>query len=281
LLSGAFAAPAGAKEELDPAWGLWQSFQSPVPGDPSSIGSYSAGCLMGARALPLNGKGYAVMRPSRARYYGHTKLLEFIESLAGKMQSSRLPLLLVGDLGRPRGGPMLSGHASHQSGLDVDLWFTMLKKRPKKKERETRGADSYVTRDLKMKRTWNNQHRRLVALAAEAAEVDRIFVHAAIKRDLCQHFPKADWLYKLRPWWGHDDHLHVRLKCPEGNVNCQSQEALDPAQDQCEGEELAWWFSEEAAAEWTAMLAKRSARVFPTLPEACQSLTEENRTAAK
>ena len=30
----------------------------------------------------------------------------------------------VGDMSQPRGGPMVTGHSSHQIGLDVDIWLT-------------------------------------------------------------------------------------------------------------------------------------------------------------
>jgi hypothetical protein len=31
--------------------------------------------------------------------------------------------LYIGDISQPRGGPMTSGHASHQIGLDADIWM--------------------------------------------------------------------------------------------------------------------------------------------------------------
>jgi len=52
------------------------------------------------------------------------------------------------DLGQPRGGPTLSGHRSHQSGLDVDIWFLLSKQAASRtlayNERETWGAPSVL-----------------------------------------------------------------------------------------------------------------------------------------
>lgn len=266
-------APEPAKDSKF-LYSIWQKILHPSSGDPSAIGSYSAGCLAGGTKLDLDGPGYSVMRPSRVRYFGHPSLVEYIRSLSEKTKSEKLPRLLIGDLGRPRGGPMISGHMSHQSGLDVDIWFMMSKKKPTQKDRETWGAPSYVTKDKRVTKAWNDSHRKLMALAADSPMVDRIFVHAAIKRDLCEKFPEAPWLYKVRAWYAHHDHLHVRLRCPEGSGECENQAALDPKDPQC-GESLAWWFSKEADEEWSKKSTQIAGREFPKLPQACDTLVEE------
>jgi len=91
---------------------------------------------------------------------------------------------------------------------------------------------------------WFSNHEEILGLAALQPEVDRIFVHASVKRQLCLNKSNASWLRKIRPWWGHDDHFHVRLTCPFNNKNCTPQEPL-PAGDGCDAS-LNWWFSEEA-----------------------------------
>ena len=136
---------------------------------------------------------------------------------------------------------MKNGHWSHQIGLDVDLWFRMSVRKPSRKERESWSAESFVKDDRHLTRRWNDRERKLVEIAAKSPLVARIFVHPAIKRDLCEHFPKAAWLYKMRPWWSHQDHLHVRLECPPGAPSCKGQEPLDSHDPQC-GKELDWWF---------------------------------------
>ena len=40
------------------------------------------------------------------------------------------------------------------------------------------------------------------------------------------------WLNKIRPWYGHHYHFHVRLRCPAGSVGCENQ-APPPAGDGC------------------------------------------------
>jgi penicillin-insensitive murein endopeptidase len=76
--------------------------------------------------------------------------------------------------------------------------------------------------------------------------VDRVFVNAAIKAELCRNPPPGDrgWLRRIRPWWGHDSHFHVRLACPVGQSGCTPQAPLPPGEG-CD-ESLAWWFSDEA-----------------------------------
>ena len=67
-------------------------------------------------------------------------------------------------------------------------------------------------------------------LAALSPEVERIFVNPAIKTYLCSALEESEltWLNKLRPWPGHHEHFHVRIRCPEGSPECVSQEAPPP-----------------------------------------------------
>ncbi len=259
---------------------LWGRIDQPFEGAPQPIGAYASGCLAGAQKLPLDGPGYSVMRPSRKRYYGYPDLVNYIQDLGQKLHAAHLPLLLVGDMGRPRGGPMPTGHSSHQIGLDVDLWYRMSKRKPSRKDRESWSAISYVQGENELSPGWNKQSRQLLALAAASPYVNRIFVHPVIKRDLCEKFKDAPWLYKFRAWWAHHDHLHVRLNCPEGSKACQAQAALDPKNNQC-GAELDWWFSAEAKEEGQKKDAAFSERAFPELPVDCEKMVPKELRAEK
>jgi penicillin-insensitive murein endopeptidase len=84
----------------------------------------------------------------------------------------------------------------------------------------------------------------LIRRAALDPAVSRIFVHPGIKQALCRNAgDERAWLAKVRPWWGHDSHFHVRLGCPKGEPLCHDQDP-PPAGDGC-GAELAWWFTDE------------------------------------
>jgi penicillin-insensitive murein endopeptidase len=214
------------------------------------IGSYDRGCLAGGAALPLEGDGYQVMRVTRGRYYGHPELIAFIQGLAADLARDGHPGLLIGDLAQPRGGPMRSGHRSHQIGLDVDIWFLPAPAEPLSDEaRETLAAPSQVAADGRsVNGTWGPLQMAALRRAAIAPEADRIFVNPAIKRALCDTVnDDRAWLAKVRPWWGHDAHFHVRLACPSDQPACIMQPPL-PAHDGCDAG-LDWWFSADAAAE--------------------------------
>src|SRR4029453_3139489 len=101
----------------------WSSVATPPQGPTQSIGFYSAGCLQGAQALPLDGPGYEAIRISRNRYWGQPVTLDFIKRFSEQVRDAGQAPLYIGDIGQPRGGPAPSGHASHQTGLDVDIWF--------------------------------------------------------------------------------------------------------------------------------------------------------------
>jgi penicillin-insensitive murein endopeptidase len=250
----------------------WANVIEPLPGPAAPIGFYTAGCLQGAEALSLDGTGYAVMRPSRRRFYGHPALVSYLTELAARMYADNRKLLLIGDLGLPRGGPMLTGHDSHQNGLDADIWFMTRANRPTTVEREALTAQSFVAGRKRLRATWGAAQARLLAAAADNPAINRIFVSPPIKRYMCRNFSTAPWLYRLRAWWGHEDHFHVRLKCPAGHPLCREQDALDPANNGC-GADLDWWFSKEADREWARLAASTEPRSFPELPAACKAIS--------
>jgi len=142
---------------------------------------------------------------------------------------------------------MLTGHGSHQIGLDADIWLTpMPNRRLSPAERDQMSATDLVAADgNEVDEAWTLQHRLLLEVFAREPTVARIFVNPAIKQELC-HEAGADraWLTKIRPWWGHNEHFHIRLSCPTGQSECRSQ-APPPAGDGC-GKELSWWFTPEA-----------------------------------
>ena len=141
---------------------------------------------------------------------------------------------------------MLTGHASHQVGLDADIWLTPMPRRElTREEREEMSATMAVAPDRKDidPKVWTRAHTAIIRSAAEDAGVDRIFVNAAIKKALCREAgANRAWLHKVRPWWGHDYHFHVRVKCPADSPECEGQ---DPApEDEGCGHALDYWFSE-------------------------------------
>src|ERR1700719_1581579 len=87
---------------------------TPASGPARAIGDYTKGCVAGAVQLPADGPTWQVMRPSRNRGWGHPLLIGFLQRVAATLPAAGWPGLLVGDIGQPRGGPMLTGHASHQ-----------------------------------------------------------------------------------------------------------------------------------------------------------------------
>src|SRR5262249_25612608 len=104
----------------------WSDVVAPAPGLPRAVGSYTAGCVQGAVALPPEGPGFQTMRRYRRRFFGHPTLIRYLQDLAAATTQQSLGILSIGDLGQARGGPAPSGHASHQTGLDVDIWFWLL-----------------------------------------------------------------------------------------------------------------------------------------------------------
>lgn len=255
----------------------WSEATMPSGGGPSAIGGYTAGCVRGAKKLALAGEGYQVMRPARRRYYGHPDLLSVIRDLAKSMQKQKLGPILVGDLAMPMGGPSPRGHASHQSGLDADIWFwhPKIAERRRLTRKETRHLPNHRVVDpkkLEFTKYWSDDVPAMIWAAAKDPRVSRVLVNPMIKKRLCETGrERTALLRKIRPWYGHADHMHVRLHCPTDSKHCVPQDDL-PEGDGCG--DLDWWLSKKAQRDRKNGKDKylKTVGAVSPLPEQCQDL---------
>jgi penicillin-insensitive murein endopeptidase len=218
------------------------------------------------------------MRLSRNRNWGHPSLVHFIEKFAAQAsKATGWNGILVGDMAQPRGGPTVSDHASHQTGLDVDIWFMPMPDHVlSKEERDTIPASNLVASDWKRlnPQTWTSQHIAFIKTAAQQPDVERVLVNAAIKKELCRveaNQPHA-WMAKVRPWYGHHDHIHVRLKCPADSPQCKAQPPV-AGSDGCGAKELDYWFSDKVIPPRKPGPPGRQT-MLADLPAACKGVLE-------
>jgi penicillin-insensitive murein endopeptidase len=259
---------ANPDDPATPAKELFGRRTRPTKMEPRSIGFYSKG-----DALPIDGATWQVMRLSRNRNWGNPALIDFLERLSAKVPHiNGWPGLLVGDMSQPRGGPMITGHASHQIGLDADVWLSPMPNHTlSRASREEMSATNLVRQDgLDIDpRTYTPAHLKLIKATSEEPEVVRIFVNPAIKRALCRDAGRdRDWLSKVRPMWGHNYHYHIRLSCRATGQPCLDQDP--PADTDGCGAELDRWFA-------PAMLHPRPGKPRPpmtmaALPNECRQV---------
>ncbi|GMG87033.1 penicillin-insensitive murein endopeptidase [Biformimicrobium ophioploci] len=241
LFAALVAGPAAANNP-------WEAKKNPTQRIPQTIGTYTNGCLDGAEQMPREGTGFQLVRTARNRHFGNPVMVRFLKDFAGNVHEAGLGTLLIGDIAMARGGPFTSGHASHQGGLDADIWFHQdprAEERPlTDKERNSMPPTPLADagQHKLIDKNWDDKYLGILRLASGDDRVERIFVHPTIKRQMCKRETgDKEWLRKVRPWWGHNYHFHVRLKCPEGQNNCKPQ--APPKGDPCGG--LKWWFSDD------------------------------------
>nr|WP_155097402.1 penicillin-insensitive murein endopeptidase [Paracoccus aestuariivivens] len=249
----ATALPASA----DPlAKDVFGATPGPTGGNATSIGFYSKGCVSGAVQLPETGPTWQAMRLSRNRNWGHPELVSFLIGLSQAARQAGWQGLYIGDMSQPRGGPMVTGHASHQMGLDADIWLlpppSMHLSRA---QRESISSVSVVNgKGIAPSANWSPSHMAIIRAAARDPRIERIFIDPVAKVAMCQmETGNRSWLRKVRPINGHDYHFHVRLSCPSGST-CQKQDP-PPAGDGC-----------AEAAEWIKNRIDPS-RVKPVPPD--------------
>ncbi|MDR3516412.1 MAG: penicillin-insensitive murein endopeptidase [Azospirillaceae bacterium] len=253
----------------------WGDVAAPIPGPPTILGSYVAGCITGAVALPPEGPGYQVVRLLRRRYYGHPVLIDYLTQLGRRVARARIGLAPIGDMAQPRGGPLAYGHASHQVGLDVDILLQPDLPLLPHQARELLVPVSVINSASGRVdgHRFSNHDAELIHLATQDPRVARIFVNPGIKLAMCQRrWSDRGFLRLLRPWYGHDDHFHVRLHCPPHSPSCDEQQALPPG-DGC-GAELLSWIRSRAAVP-PAMPKPNLPHVQRApLPQACREVLE-------
>src|SRR5262245_26772793 len=259
---------------------LFGAVQLPSIGKAVAIGYYPRGCLAGGVEFPINGPNWQVMRLSRNRNWGHPSLIHFLEKFApAAAKSTGWKGILVGDLAQPRGGPSPSDHSSHQTGLDVDICFMPMPERElTREERDTISASNLVSEDWKHlnPETWTPQHVAFIKTAAQQPGVERVLVNAVIKKELCRLEAKKPhaWMAKVRPWYGHHDHIHVRLRCPTDSPNCRAQQPVS-GDDGCSGTELDHWLSDKVLKRKITTPSKPpKPMMLADLPPACKTVLE-------
>lgn len=244
--------------------------QPPYPGSAWVMGSYSAGCLQGAIPLPKSAPGFEVVRLARHRYFAHPLLAELLLRAGVALQADAT--MLFGDLAQARGGPMPGGHVSHQTGLDADIWFYYWpagRHFPEENREKLYGASVLKGNLTELNpKKWHDVYDRQLMWFAGQPETDRIFVNAAIKKHLCRRYPGDSRLAKLRPWYAHNDHFHLRLKCPVDQPLCVGQKPVTDIE--CEEKDLAFWFSDEVLNK--VRQSQPSPPFEAELPQVCRAI---------
>ncbi len=240
--------PASAQQLANQLFG---AKDTPSRQDSMPVGSYARGCAAGMVELPESGPTWQAMRLSRGRNFGQPMMVDYLKDLSEQARGLGWAGLYIGDISQPRGGPMTSGHASHQIGLDADIWMLPPRRlNLSRSERESISSIPVRSADQRsVTQNWTPTHHALLRTAASDDRVDRIFVAASVKLEMCKTAKAGDkkWLQKIRPVAGHDTHFHVRLKCPKGAKLCKTQtptvSELSNGGNGCD-DTLTWWVTD-------------------------------------
>lgn len=167
------------------------------------------------------GPAYYIKRPHLA--YGTSHSVKAIKAALSRYKQTKAgkggPQVHVGDISSRGGGP-LTGHKSHQKGIDVDIGLVL------------KGEDANETRfrtgnagNLDIARTW-----ALIKAFVDTEDVRAVFLDYNLQKLLYEHARSQkvsestlDALFQyprgkgrgfgiIRHWKGHKDHFHVRFK---------------------------------------------------------------------
>lgn len=248
-------------------------------GNSESVGTYNNGCMIYPSELPQNGEGYRSPRFSRRHNFANPEMLKFIDDLSYRVKEKYGKQILVSDISKNNGGPIPFLHSSHQTGLDADIWYRLYDPQQNLTQDDLENLQpvNMVSKDWKnISEFWSVDNEDILRTAAQDSKVDRIFVNPVIKKQFCSKYKNEPWQAKIRPWWRHNEHFHVRLKCPANSPECEMKG--DPIKGSgCDGT-LDWWFSEEAKLPKTKKEAEgkiTEEEIFSRLPERCKEVLKD------
>jgi murein endopeptidase len=196
-----------------------------------SVGAPWSGRLQHATALPP-GEGYFIRRPGRA--FGTQTTVELTERAIGETLDA-FPdehILAIGDISAPSGG-LITQHRSHQSGRDIDVGL-FYREKPAGYPADFIHADEV---NLDCAATFKLLESFL-ATADDDGGVQMIFLdfdvqgilfdwaldHGISERRLERIFQyphgrgSSEGIVRHEP--NHDNHMHVRFKCPAEDTGC-------------------------------------------------------------
>ncbi len=217
------------------------SFAQELPTEP--IGYYSDGSLRHGQRLPDQGPGFMKLFLDRNRSFGAAEMINMITKATAGLNEAfpNLDRLQIGDIAKEGGGKVSDLHTSHQNGLDVDVTYFRLNHKEQAPEHITGFSETMVTggrisKNFDTPRVWE-----FLKKLHENGQVQRIFMDPVIKKEICRlaRLKKEvvsfeEVLRSLRPYPGHADHMHIRLRCPLEAKECRAQED-PPAGSGCAG----------------------------------------------
>lgn len=205
--------------------------KTPVKGQ--SVGAPWDGSLRDAAKFPA-GDGYKIRRPWRA--YGTRTTVAIVKSVVTGIREE-FPdqhVLAIGDFSAEKGGA-ITEHRSHQSGRDVDIGL-FYKEKP---EAYPKSFVKATESNLDCEATFALVER-FASTSAKDGGVQMMFLDYNVQGILVKwakdHGVDDDKLDKMFQYGhgrgssqglvhhepNHDNHLHVRFKCPKGDSACKS-----------------------------------------------------------
>ncbi|MBT9560716.1 MAG: penicillin-insensitive murein endopeptidase [Myxococcales bacterium] len=185
-----------------------------------SYGPPNAGGIRNAVPMPKTGTGF---RCTGRNPWGTDETVTFLQLAAYLVHVSHPdgPDVLIGDISAEEGG-RLRPHKSHQTGRDADVGLYAASGKTLK------SFGSLPPRELDVIRTWTFFEVLLRTGAVRYLFIDRR-LHAALESEAASRGLTDEALDKLfesrggdviKHVPGHDDHLHVRFRCPLDDVEC-------------------------------------------------------------
>lgn len=234
-------APSATPSKEEPKVSGDNTVSIPVRGN-QAVGRVNAGRLENGISLVIadsKNVGFTLRRPNLNKHWATSELAYLIDKM-GTYTRKIAPdhILRIGNISKEHGGKS-APHKSHQNGLDVDIAFYF------KSDADSAASESAIKNGSPRADWMMAQQWELFKYVTSSKFVNRIFIHPALKKALCQNAIKKgelqrdsksgiayETLRRLRPESGHYNHFHMRIECSESQIRCRTL-APPPAQTGC------------------------------------------------
>lgn len=227
------SAPYDLDEEAERKIGPWLDLRTGgvATGPMQSTADGAQGALVDGTLLPAKGLGFRrVSGAEEAWGTGH--MISLIENAAAFLTTQIWPgmTVAVGDIAMQFGGKY-GPHKSHQNGLDADLlfignqsWKSVLDDKGQVTERFNPEMNWAFWRSMfDQKIVENGKTISVISMILVAPEIKNFLCTWGTKNGVFKNADDLEMMKRIRPTEGHDDHMHIRLRCSPHHPLCRRE----------------------------------------------------------
>ena len=189
------------------------------------------GGLVNGSLLPIKGPGFRRVS-AEDHGWGTGHMISLIQNASAYLSTQIWPgmTVVVGGIALQFGGKH-APHKSHQNGLDADIlfigqqnWKSVLDEKGQVSDRFKTEMNWAFWRSLfDQKIVENGKQVSVISMILVAPEIKTFLCDWALKNNIYSDPNDLEMMKRIRPTEGHDDHMHIRIRCSPHHPLCKKE----------------------------------------------------------